>query len=84
MTRADAAFVSTGSLPGPVEVARLVEEAHRRFGPVQAGEVSDVYPALRTAPKPQARRLERIADAFFLFALTVMVAVGGLIAYEII
>ena len=49
MTRADAAFVSTGSLPGPVAVARLVEEAHRRFGPVHAGEVSDVYPALRTA-----------------------------------
>ena len=49
MTRANGAFVSTGSLPGPVEVARLVEEAHRRFGPVRTGEVSDVYPALRTA-----------------------------------
>ena len=49
MTRADGAFVSTGSLPGPVEVARLVEEAHRRFGPLRTGEVSDVYPALRTA-----------------------------------
>jgi len=49
MTRAADAFVSTGSLPGPVEVARLVEEAHRRFGPLRTGEVSDVYPALRTA-----------------------------------
>ena len=49
MTRADAAFVSTGSLPGPVEVARLVQEAYRRFGPVRTGEVSGVYPALRTA-----------------------------------
>lgn len=42
------------------------------------------YLALRTVPRPQARRLERIADAFFLFALTMMVAVGALIAYEII
>ena len=49
MTRADAAFVSTGSLPGPAEVARLVEEAYRRFAPIRTGEVSDVYPALRTA-----------------------------------
>ncbi len=49
MTRADAAFVSTGSLPAPTEVARLVVEAYRRFHPVRTGEVSAVYPALRTA-----------------------------------
>ena len=49
MARGDAAFVSTGALPGPAEVARLVDEAYRRFEPVRTGEVSDVYPALRTA-----------------------------------
>ena len=49
MTRADAAFVSTGSLPAAAEVAGLVAEAHRRFHPVRTGEVSAVYPALRTA-----------------------------------
>ncbi len=47
MTRADAAFVSTGTLPTPAEVALLVDEAYRRFRSVRAGAVSDVYPALR-------------------------------------
>src|SRR3954451_16620238 len=49
MTGADAAFVSTGALPGPAEVARLVHEAYRRFEPVREGAVSDVYPALSVA-----------------------------------
>ena len=49
MTRADAVFVSTGSLPAAAEVARLVAEARRRFHPVRTGEVSSVYPALRSA-----------------------------------
>jgi glutaminase len=49
MTRAAAAFVSTGSLPAAAEVARLVDDAHRRFRSVGTGEVSAVYPALRSA-----------------------------------
>ena len=49
MTRAEAAFVSTGSLPAAAEVARLVADAHRRFQPVRTGEVSAVYPALLAA-----------------------------------
>ena len=49
MTPADAAFVSTGALPQPTEVARLVDEAYRRFEPVREGAVSDVYPALSVA-----------------------------------
>jgi glutaminase len=47
--RADETFVSTGSLPAPVEIRRLVDEAHRRYLPVRDGAVSSVYPALRTA-----------------------------------
>src|SRR5689334_23051619 len=49
MTRADAAFVSTGTLPAAKEVARLVGKAHRRFRSVGEGALSDVYPALRAA-----------------------------------
>ena len=49
MTPADAAFVSTGALPQPTEVARLVDEAYRRFEPVREGAVADVYPALSIA-----------------------------------
>jgi glutaminase len=49
MTRDDAAFVSTGALPRPAEIARLVDEAYRRFEPVREGAVSDVYPALSVA-----------------------------------
>jgi glutaminase len=41
--------VSTGSLPAPDEVARLVDEAHRRFAPVADGALSAVYPALERA-----------------------------------
>ena len=40
------AYVSTGRLPEPEQVAALVREAHGRFLDVQEGLVSDVYPAL--------------------------------------
>jgi glutaminase len=43
------AFVSTGSLPGPADVRRLVEEAQRRYRDVPDGALSDVYPALLAA-----------------------------------
>jgi len=42
------------------------------------------YLALRSRTGAHARRLERVADGFFLTALTFMVIVGGLIAYEIV
>lgn len=43
---ADAAYVSTGTLPSPADVQALVDEAHRRFLPVTDGATSPVYPAL--------------------------------------
>jgi len=43
-------FVSTGRLPSPAQVARLVEEAHARFRSVDDGQNSDVYPALAAVP----------------------------------
>jgi hypothetical protein len=42
------------------------------------------YLALRSNSTARSQRLERIADAVFLSALALMVAVGGLIAYEFI
>jgi glutaminase len=39
-------FVSTGSLPTPEAVSRLVAEAHARFATNDEGEVSQIYPAL--------------------------------------
>ena len=43
--------MSTGRLPSEEDVRLLVDEAHRRYRAVDAGEVSDVYPALtRAAP----------------------------------
>jgi len=42
-------YVSTGSLPPGVDVVALVDEAHRRYRDVEAGSVSDVYPALARA-----------------------------------
>jgi hypothetical protein len=42
------------------------------------------YLALRARTTARGRRLERIADVVFLLGLTMMVAVGGLIAYEVI
>jgi glutaminase len=49
MSRSDATFVSTGSLPAAAEVRRLVDEAYLRYLPVRDGAVSSVYPALGTA-----------------------------------
>ncbi len=43
-------FVSTGDLPTPEDVAALVAEAHARFGGVEDGDVSRVYPALARMP----------------------------------
>ena len=39
-------YVSTGRLPPEQDVAALVDDAHHRYRDVQAGSVSDVYPAL--------------------------------------
>ena len=43
-------YVSTGHLPEPALVAELVREAHRRFGAVEDGKLSTVYPALAQVP----------------------------------
>lgn len=43
-------YVSTGSLPPDEHVRQLVEEAHRRFGSLSEGRVSEVYPALARVP----------------------------------
>ena len=42
-------FVSTGSLPAARRVQELIEDAHRRYAGVAAGELSQVYPALAAA-----------------------------------
>lgn len=47
--RPEPTFVSTGRLPPP-EVGALVFEAHERFGEVDDGANSDVYPALGRVP----------------------------------
>lgn len=41
-----ASFISTGHLPDPVEVQRLVDQCHETFSADVSGTVSDVYPAL--------------------------------------
>jgi len=46
----ESAYVSTGSLPQPDHVARLVTEAHERFGSVTLGQTSQIYPALARVP----------------------------------
>ncbi len=43
-------FVSTGVLPEPEAVQRLVDEAHARYRDNQEGARSDVYPALMHVP----------------------------------
>lgn len=44
-------YVSTGHLPPAQDVAALVDDAHRRYRGVDAGSVSEVYPALaRVSP----------------------------------
>lgn len=47
---AENTYVSTGSLPPSDRVARLVTEAHERFGSVALGQTSQVYPALARVP----------------------------------
>jgi glutaminase len=60
---AEATFVSTGQLPRPELVRRLVDEAYERFRTNDEGANSDVYPALARVPRD-------------LFGVSV-VAVGG-------
>lgn len=43
-------FISTGSLPTPAEVQKLVERAHQLFSPDTDGRNSQVYPALARVP----------------------------------
>jgi len=43
-------YISTGHLPTPDEVKRLVDEAHARFQSNTDGENSQVYPALARVP----------------------------------
>ncbi len=43
-------YISTGRLPDPYVIERLVDEAHTRFGENTEGAVSDVYPALERVP----------------------------------
>ncbi|MCP9801304.1 glutaminase A [Synechococcus sp. RedBA-s] len=42
-------WVSTGHLPTAAVVQQLVDEAHRRFTPVEEGELASYIPALATA-----------------------------------
>lgn len=42
-------WVSTGHLPTAAVVQQLVDEAHRRFAPVEEGELASYIPALATA-----------------------------------
>jgi glutaminase len=44
------AFVSTGDLPAPEVVRRLVEEAHELYAAERGGRNADVYPALARVP----------------------------------
>lgn len=46
----DDIFVSTGRLPTPETVRRLVEEAHRRFKSNRDGTSANAYPALERVP----------------------------------
>jgi glutaminase len=43
---ATANYISTGHLPDPIHVQRLVDECYERFSEDSSGVVSDVYPAL--------------------------------------
>jgi glutaminase len=75
--RDDAPFVSTGQLPPEEAVASLVDEAHRRYGKVETGSVSDVYPALtRVSPElfgicvaAAGGRVHAVGDAFVPFTI---------------
>ena len=47
----DRPFISTGHLPEPEMVQRLVSDAHRRFKSNGDGHNSQVYPALARVPR---------------------------------
>lgn len=47
----EAAYVSTGHLPSPEQVERLVQSAYDRFESNDEGENSQVYPALARVPR---------------------------------
>ena len=44
-------YISTGHLPEPEMVQRLVDEAHQRFSSNNDGQNSQVYPALARVPR---------------------------------
>jgi glutaminase len=46
----DAPYVSTGQLPSPEQVRRVVDEAYQRYRSAAGGERSRVYPALAQVP----------------------------------
>jgi glutaminase len=48
--QAETPYISTGHLPDPEMVQRLVSEAHTRFKSNTDGQTSQVYPALARAP----------------------------------
>ncbi len=47
----DASYISTGHLPSPEQVQKLVRDAHARFKSNDEGENSQVYPALARVPR---------------------------------
>jgi glutaminase len=47
----EAGYVSTGHLPSPEQVQKLVQSAHERFKSNDEGENSQVYPALARVPR---------------------------------
>ncbi|MEH2468926.1 glutaminase [Nitrobacteraceae bacterium AZCC 2161] len=48
--QAERPYISTGHLPEPETVQKLVSEAHQRFKPNSEGQNSQVYPALARVP----------------------------------
>jgi len=70
-------YISTGTLPPESQVAQLVREAHERFGALDQGHVSQVYPALAHV-NPRLfgicvagtdGRLYSVGDAEYLFTI---------------
>ena len=49
--QAERPYISTGHLPEPEMVQKLVSEAHRRFKSNAEGQNSQVYPALARVPR---------------------------------
>ena len=47
----DTGYVSTGRLPSPDQIEKLVRDAHARFKSHDEGENSQVYPALARVPR---------------------------------